>query len=151
MFTDLSVEDNLRLGGHGLARADLRSRVDETWERFPQLRNRRKEAAGSLSGGQRKLLGVARVLVRRPKLVMMDEPSSGLSPLFVNELVDTLAAVRRDERVTLLLAEQNVRFLRIADRVCVIEGGRSRFTGTVEAFEQTADLQEAFFGLSAEH
>ncbi len=149
VFPDLSIEDNLRLGGYGLARPVVAASLERTWEMFPQLRPRRREPAGALSGGQRKILGVARALVREPRLLVMDEPSSGLSPLFVNELVDLLQGVRAHSSVTLLLAEQNVTFLGLADRAYVIEGGRTRFEGTVADFERSADIREAFFGLSS--
>ena len=150
VFAGLSVEDNIRLGGHGLPRQVLAERVARTWELFPELRRRRKHAADALSGGQRKILGVARAMVREPRLLVMDEPSSGLSPLFVSELVGTLASLRRERNVTILLAEQNIKFLHLADRAYVIEGGRTRFEGTVADFERSTDIREAFFGLSQE-
>jgi len=150
VLAGLSIEENLLLGGYGMGKEALKRNLARTWERFPALQQRRKEMAGSLSGGQRKILGVARALMRDPKLILMDEPSSGLSPRFVGELVETLAAVRAEQGVTLLLAEQNIRFLEIADRAYVIEGGRVRFEGSVEDFEKGTDVREAFFGVSAQ-
>ncbi|HEY5985903.1 MAG TPA: ATP-binding cassette domain-containing protein, partial [Streptosporangiaceae bacterium] len=94
VFPGLTVEENIRLGGHGLSKPALRDRVERIWMRFPELARRRKLAADTLSGGQRKLLGVARAMVREPRLLIMDEPSSGLSPVAVTELVATLTRVR---------------------------------------------------------
>lgn len=148
VFPGLTVEDNVWLGGHGLPKPVVRDRLDRIWMRFPELRRRRRQAADTLSGGQRKILGVARAMIREPRLLIMDEPSSGLSPLAVNELVETLTRVRHQDHATLLLAEQNIKFLRLADRAYVLEGGQTRFHGTVADFERSADIQEAFFGLS---
>ena len=147
VFPGLSIEENLRVTGHGLSRKTVTQRLSETWTQFPDLFARRRELAGSLSGGQRKILGVARTQFRKPRLIVMDEPSAGLSPLFVSQLVDRLIAIHAEQRMTLLLAEQNVRFLRLAERIVVIEGGRSRFDGSVEEFEQNENVKDAFFGI----
>lgn len=147
IFPSLSVDDNLRVGGAGLTRGEVRSALARTYERFPLLAERRRSAAGNLSGGQRKLLGLAKALFRRPSLLVMDEPSAGLSPLLVNELVETLAAVRSTEGLTLLLAEQNAKVLELADRVAILSGGRRGFDGTVEQYRAQTDIAEQFFGL----
>lgn len=148
VFAPLSVEDNLRVGAYGLPRREVRLALARTWEEFPMLAERRHSHAGSLSGGQRKLLGLAKALIGKPRLLLMDEPSAGLSPLLVSNMVTALASVRRLHDVTLLLAEQNIRFLDLADRVCILSGGRSRFTGTVGQFRAQADVAAEFFGLS---
>ncbi|MHB8189702.1 MAG: ABC transporter ATP-binding protein [Ferrimicrobium sp.] len=145
IFPGLSVTENLKLGGLRLSRRELSSRLDEAFERFAELRTYRRTMAGSLSGGQRKLVGIAKCLMGHPSLLLMDEPSSGLSPRYVAEVVDQLVELRGT--TTLVIAEQNVSFLDAADRVCVIEGGRTRFQGAVTDFESDAALHEAFFGL----
>ena len=149
VFADLSVGDNLRACGTGLSSKEMKAALARTWEAFPVLAPRRRAAAGSLSGGQRKLLGLAKGLLRRPRLLILDEPSAGLAPVVVNEMVATLSEVCRTEEVTLLLAEQNARALDLADRVAVIHGGRKGFDGPVEEFRAEADITAEFFGLPA--
>lgn len=147
VFSPLSVEDNLRVGAYGLPRREVRAALARTWEEFPLLAERRRSHAGSLSGGQRKLLALAKALMHRPRLLVMDEPSSGLSPLLVDAMATTLASVREVHNVTLLLAEQNAKFLDLADRVCILSGGRGRFHGPIEEFRAQTDIAAQFFGL----
>ena len=147
IFPQLSVEDNLRVGGSDLSSREIRAALQQTWDQFPLLADRRRASAGDLSGGQRKLLGLAKALFRRPSLLLMDEPSAGLSPLLVNELVGTLAEVRARGGLTLLLAEQNAQVLELADRVSVLTGGRQGFVGTTEEFRAQTDVTAHFFGL----
>lgn len=147
VFPLLSVEDNLRASATGLASRELHAALKRTWEAFPLLAERRRMAAGSLSGGQRKLLGLAKGLFRRPQLLILDEPSAGLAPVVVNELMATLTAVRNSEEMTLLLAEQNAKALELADRVVVLNGGRKGFDGSLEEWRAQADITAAFFGL----
>jgi branched-chain amino acid transport system ATP-binding protein len=110
------------------------------------LKDKRGAAASSLSGGQRKMLGIAKALAADPQLLIMDEPSAGLSPLFVREVVKTLSDLRT-HGLSLLIAEQNVSFLDIADRVFVLEGGRIGFAGLVSDLRQNDALARAYFGL----
>lgn len=147
VFAPLSVEDNLRVGAQGLSRHEVKKGLARTWQEFPMLAERRRSHAGQLSGGQRKVLGLAKALIRQPRLLLMDEPSAGLSPLLVNTLVSALASVRQRHDVSLLLAEQNAKFLEVADRVCVLSGGRTRFAGTVSQFRAQTDVVAEFFGL----
>ena len=90
VFPGLTIEENIRLGGYFLSGAEVRRRSTRLYELFPALANKRREQAASLSGGQRKMLGIAKVLVSEPKLLLMDEPSSGLAPVFVKQVVDVL-------------------------------------------------------------
>ena len=113
---------------------------------FPALAERRRAAAGSLSGGQRKMLGIAKALVGEPRLLVMDEPSAGLSPRYVNEVVALLAQFRA-KNLALLIAEQNVKFLTLADRVYTLDAGRIGFSGTVDAMQENDALRRAYFGL----
>lgn len=146
VFLGLTVEDNLRLGGYGLGARELRDRLAETYDSFPEVAAKRRIRVESLSGGQRKLVGVAKVLVDKPRLLVMDEPSAGLSPRYVEEVIGNLRRVRERD-ITLLVAEQNVSFLKLADDVCVIEGGHNRFSGSVSRFNSDQDLHRAFFGI----
>ncbi len=145
-FPDLTVEENLRVGAQLLSKFELRQSIEEVYSIFPILAERYRSLAGSLSGGQRKMLGIAKALAGRPQLLVMDEPSSGLSPLFVKEVVRTLMRLREKE-FALLVAEQNVKFLDLADRVYTLDHGRIGFSGSVAAMHKDDALQRAYFGL----
>jgi branched-chain amino acid transport system ATP-binding protein len=146
VFPDLSIEENIRVGAQALGHAGPGSRVDELYGLFPALRDKRRDAASSLSGGQRKMLGIAKALAAEPKLLVMDEPSAGLSPLFVREVIRILSDLRGRD-IALLIAEQNIGFLEVATRVFVLEGGHIRFSGTVAEMSGNEELHRAYFGL----
>jgi branched-chain amino acid transport system ATP-binding protein len=146
VFPDLSVEENIRVGAQALGHADPGSRVEELYGLFPVLRDKRRDPASSLSGGQRKMLGIAKALSAEPKLLVMDEPSAGLSPLFVKEVIRVLSGLQ-GRGLALLIAEQNIGFLEVATRVFVLEGGRIRFSGTVAEMSGNEELHRAYFGL----
>ena len=147
-FPGLTIEENILIGAQFLSRSRARERIDELYSVFPALAERRRARAGSLSGGQRKMLGVAKALVGDPRLLVMDEPSAGLSPLFVKEVIALLARFReREQRLSLLIAEQNVNFLTLADRVYTLDNGRIGFAGTVSAMQENDALRRAYFGL----
>jgi branched-chain amino acid transport system ATP-binding protein len=145
-FPGLTVEENLRIGGQFMPSADLRTRIAELYAIFPAIAARKAALASSLSGGQRKMLGIAKALVGNPTLLLMDEPSAGLSPLFVKKVIRVLDRFR-GSGLSLLIAEQNVRFLDLADRVYTLEGGRVGFEGTVAAMHENDALRRAYFGL----
>lgn len=132
VFKSLSVEANLRVGGYTLSRSARRSmgeRLEQAYTTFPLLADRRRQLAGTLSGGQQAALAVARALIANPSLVLIDEPSAGLAPSIVDQLLETLVAVRRTG-VTMLLVEQNIRFgLRLADRAVLLQRGRVVYEG----------------------
>ena len=146
VFPDLTIEENIRIGAQALSTSAAREKAEEMYGLFPVLREKRNGLASSLSGGQRKMLGIAKALAANPRLLVMDEPSAGLSPLFVGEVVRTLGALRGGG-LSLLIAEQNIGFLDIATRVYVLEGGRIRFSGTVADMEGDEELRKAYFGL----
>jgi branched-chain amino acid transport system ATP-binding protein len=145
-FPGLTVEENVLIGAQFLPANRVRERIDELYAIFPVLAERRRLPAGSLSGGQRKMLGIAKALVGNPRLLVMDEPSAGLSPLYVKEVIAVLAQFRAKE-LALLIAEQNVKFLGLADRVYTLESGRIGFSGTVAAMQENDALRRAYFGL----
>jgi branched-chain amino acid transport system ATP-binding protein len=146
VFPDLSIEENIRIGAQALGHAHADVRADELYGLFPVLREKRRNPASSLSGGQRKMLGIAKALSAEPKLLVMDEPSAGLSPLFVKEVIRVLSDLR-GRGLALLIAEQNIGFLEVATRVFVLEGGRIRFSGTVAEMSGNEALHRAYFGL----
>jgi branched-chain amino acid transport system ATP-binding protein len=146
VFPDLTIAENIRVGAQAVGRTEAARRADELYALFPVLREKRADFASSLSGGQRKMLGIAKALASAPRLLVMDEPSAGLSPLFVGEVLKALSGLR-GRGLSLLIAEQNIGFLDIADRVFVLEGGRIRFTGSVAAMNSDVDLRKAYFGL----
>ncbi len=146
VFPDLSIEENIRVGAQALGHPNPDARMDELYALFPILREKRRAPASSLSGGQRKMLGIAKALAAEPQLLVMDEPSAGLSPLFVKEVIRVLSDLRR-RGLSLLIAEQNIGFLDIATRVFVLEGGRIRFSGTIAEMTDNDALRRAYFGL----
>jgi len=145
-FPGLTIEENVLIGAQFLPRHRARKRIDALYAVFPALAERRRAPAGSLSGGQRKMLGIAKALVGDPRLLVMDEPSAGLSPLYVKEVIGVLGQFR-DQKLALLIAEQNVRFLALADRVYTLDNGRIGFSGTVAAMQENDALRRAYFGL----
>ena len=146
VFPDLSIEENLKVGAQALGHANPGARAEELYGIFPVLRDKRRNPASSLSGGQRKMLGIAKALAAEPKLLVMDEPSAGSSPLFVKEVIRVLADLS-GHGLALLIAEQNIGFLEVATRVFVLEGGRIRFSGTVAEMTDNEALRRAYFGL----
>ena len=146
VFPDLSIEENLRVGAQALGHANPGARAEQLYGIFPVLRDKRRAPASSLSGGQRKMLGIAKALAAEPRLLVMDEPSAGLSPLFVKEVIRILSDLS-GKGLALLIAEQNIGFLEVATRVFVLEGGRIRFSGTVAEMSDNEALRRAYFGL----
>lgn len=137
VFPHLTVDQNLRLGAWSFKRdtALVERRVDKLCEQFPLLRERRRVPAGNLSGGQQKLLEIARGLMIEPRLLVFDEPTVGLAPIVAKEVYDTLERLRA-EKMTVLLVDQNVReAVRIGDHIYVLELGRNRVDGSRDAFE----------------
>ena len=145
-FPGLTIEENVLIGAQFLTKNRARQRIDELYAVFPDLGERRRALAGTLSGGQRKMLGIAKALVGNPRLLIMDEPSAGLSPRYVKEVIGVLAQFR-DKQLALLIAEQNVKFLVLADRVYTLDNGQIGFAGTVAAMQENDALRRAYFGL----
>ena len=145
VFTRLSVEENLELGGLA-SRASLRQRIAEMYELFPDLARQRRLKAGQLSGGQRQMVAVGRALMARPHLLMLDEPSAGLSPKMTELVFQKLLEVRAGG-VTILLVEQNARAaLAVCDRGYVLAEGRQRFEGTGKDLLASPEVGALYLG-----
>ncbi|WP_028963272.1 ABC transporter ATP-binding protein [Sulfobacillus thermosulfidooxidans] len=147
VIASLSVEDNLNIGGYYLSRQERRQQLQRLFEQLPLLYEKRKDPAGSLSGGQRKILGFAKVLMGKPQLILMDEPSSGLAPVMVNEMMSMLKTYR-SSGPAFLIAEQNIKFLEGTDDVYVLDNGQIRFHGTPNDLDADAHVKAAYFGLN---
>jgi len=148
VFAGLTVLENLKLGATTEpSRAMIEAGIDEFFGLFPVLAERRHQAAGKLSGGEQQMLVIARALMSRPRLLMLDEPSLGLAPLITDRIYETVAAIRA-RGVTVLLIEQNApRALRAADRTYVLNGGLVRLAGQSANLAAHPDFEAAYFGL----
>ena len=147
VFAPLSVEDNLRLGAFRRHAADVAAAMDRVYTLFPALASKRHTAAGTLSGGQQQMLAMGRALMSDPRLLLLDEPSMGLAPVLVDQILDTVAALRKDG-MTILLVEQNVNAaLAIADRAYVLETGRIVLAGESANLSGDPRVREAYLGL----
>ena len=149
LFPFMTVQENLELGAFNrAARAQRRATLDQVIELFPIVGARRAQLAGSLSGGERQLCAIARALMSGPRMLMLDEPSAGLSPLMVERVFDLIRSIVLARQVTILLVEQHIEdALEIANRAYVIERGRVVKTGTGSALAQDADIQRVYMGL----
>jgi ABC-type branched-subunit amino acid transport system ATPase component len=146
VFPELSVIDNLRLGAYARPSADLRQRTEQLLDRFPQLRSRRDQRAGLLSGGEQQMLAIARGLIARPRLLLLDEPSLGLAPTLLDRLYDLLAELR-DEGTTILLVDQAAGLaLSVADRSYLIVSGNVKQVDSAAAMSADPALLRAYLG-----
>ena len=150
VFEDLTIEENLIAGGHtNRSRRRVKEDIERVYNYFPRLKERQKVLAGYISGGEQQMLVIGRGLMADPRLLLMDEPSMGLSPLLVSEIFDIIQKINREAGVSILLVEQNARLaLSIADHGYVMENGRIVLDDTVQKLKENADVKEFYLGLS---
>jgi branched-chain amino acid transport system ATP-binding protein len=150
VFPDLSVEENLRVGAYLVdKRGRVREMLAEVYRRFPRLAERRRQLAGTLSGGEQQMLAFGRAMMAQPKLLMLDEPSLGLAPLMVDEVMRSIR-VFRDSGVTVFLVEQNANLaLRLADRAYVMETGKITMTGSGAQLLADERVRASYLGAKA--
>ncbi len=150
VFPELSVEENLRVGAYLVdQRSKVRGRLADVYRRFPRLEERRRQFAGTLSGGEQQMLAFGRAMMAQPKLLMLDEPSLGLAPLMVDEVMRSIR-VFRDSGVTVFLVEQNANLaLRLADRAYVMETGKITMTGSGAQLLADERVRASYLGAKA--
>lgn len=145
VFKDMSVEENLELGGWTFRsnKKKVREKIEANYERFPLLKEKRKQITGELSGGQQRMVEIGRTLMANPKVLLVDEPTAGLSKMLSEEVYEMLTVLTTRDDITILLVDQEIRqALKIADYVYVLELGRNKFEGEASEFE---DLEKAFW------
>jgi len=149
VFEHLTVEENLFAGAHTRRDRGVRADLADVYAYFPRLFARRRGTAGYLSGGEQQMLAIGRALMARPRLMLLDEPSLGLSPLLVQEIFGIIERINRDRGTTILLVEQNARLaLGIAHYGYLMEGGRIVLDGPVETLRENEDVKEFYLGLT---
>ena len=150
VFTTLSIHENLVLGGITLPRVQADIRIAEIYERYSILKDRSREKAGILSGGQRQVLAVARALLNRPRLILLDEPTAGLSPMASHELFTVVRDLAKDG-AAILMVEQNAKAaLRISDRGYVLAEGKNRISGPAKELLEDSEIGKIFLGVQRE-
>ncbi len=147
-FVNLSVEENLRLGAYTRTdKAEVAADFERMFGYFPRLKERFRQQAGLLSGGEQQMLAVSRALMLRPRLLLLDEPSFGLAPLIVQELFEIFRTINKQDRVSMLLVEQNAALaLKLADTAYLLETGRVVISGTAESIRNDEAIRRSYLG-----
>ncbi|MEQ1683206.1 MAG: ABC transporter ATP-binding protein [Burkholderiaceae bacterium] len=147
-FVNLSVEENLRLGAYTRSdKAEVAADFERMFGYFPRLKERFRQQAGLLSGGEQQMLAVSRALMLRPRLLLLDEPSFGLAPLIVQELFEIFRTINQQDRVSMLLVEQNASLaLKLADTAYLLETGRVVISGTAESIRNDEAIRRSYLG-----
>ena len=147
-FVRVTTEENLRLGAYTLKKSqEIADGMERVYSYFPRLKERRNQQAGTLSGGEQQMLAVGRALMLRPRLMLLDEPSFGLAPLIVQELFEILGTINTEEKVSMLLVEQNATLaLKLADHAYLLETGRVVISGTSEEISADETIRQSYLG-----
>jgi branched-chain amino acid transport system ATP-binding protein len=150
VFEHLTAEENLIAGAHTVSdRRSLTDRMDRVYQYFPRIKERRHQQSGYLSGGEQQMLVIGRALMSEPRVILLDEPSLGLAPMLVEEIFAIVQRLNRDQKLTVLLVEQNAALaLTIADHGYVMENGRIVLEGAAGALRENADIKEFYLGLT---
>ncbi len=151
VFPSLSVLENLQMGGNSLSPGVLAERMERSLEMFPDLRNREYDLAASLSGGERQMLAISRALISDPKFLLLDEPTAALSPLYQQQIIESIDSLR-DRGITILIVEQNARLsLARSDRGYIISNGKVVHTGDAQHILTDPEIGEYFLGSTEDH
>ena len=146
IFLQMSVEENLEMGAFTQKNAGIDADLESVYEQFPRLRERKKQIAGTLSGGEQQMLAMGRALMSHPKLLMLDEPSMGLAPILVEQIFDIIRQLHKNG-TTILLVEQNAQMaLSVADRAYVLETGKITLSGTGKELVESDEVRKAYLG-----
>ena len=146
VFQQMTVRENLEMGAYSRPNDEIEASLEDVFRRFPRLKEREKQIGGTLSGGEQQMLAMARALMSKPKLMMLDEPSMGLAPILVDQIFDIIQELH-ESGVTILLVEQNAQMaLSVADRAYVLETGRIAMSGNASELLQNDDVQKAYLG-----
>ena len=146
VFLQMTVQENLEMGAFTEKNSDLRGRMDRVYEQFPRLKERYRQVAGTLSGGEQQMLAMGRALMSDPKLLMMDEPSMGLAPILVEQIFEIIKSLH-EAGTTILLVEQNAQMaLDIADRAYVLETGKVTISGSAKELLENDKVRSAYLG-----
>ena len=147
IFSQLTVQDNLEMGSYLRTDNKIQEDLDKVYQRFPRLKERKGQLAGTLSGGEQQMLAMGRALMSKPKLLLLDEPSMGLSPILVNEIFKIIQEINKEDGVTVLLVEQNAnKALSIANRAYVLETGNITISGDAKEVANNPKVREAYLG-----
>ena len=146
IFQHMTVRENLEMGAYSRPNEEIEASLEDVFRRFPRLKEREKQIGGTLSGGEQQMLAMARALMSKPKLMMLDEPSMGLAPILVDQIFDIIQELH-ESGATILLVEQNAQMaLSVADRAYVLETGRIAMSGDASELLQNDDVQKAYLG-----
>ncbi len=147
LFTEMTVEENLLMGAYLVTDSSaVAARLDKVFTLFPKLKDRRGQSASSLSGGERRMVGIGRGLMADAKLIMLDEPSLGLAPLLIEQIYEALGALRAEGRSFLVVEENPSRLMSFADRLCLMDAGHIVWSGTTDDAQQSGDILKTYLG-----